>query len=256
MRWATLAMTAATLGLAGCASRRVPMICPPHAVEVDTVVDLAASYPFDLPALGFSLVEPDGKTTAIVREFRPRTDGLTELVERDKTTGETLARVVLSRSASGDVVIHETATPDRNLVTRFDPPMLFLPAGLAPGESVEQTLRVETFTLADPPKPKGAGDGTLTITRAPDRAEAWNHARSWAVLEATLTAHIGPATVETVSVYQLEPMAGTAPGGLRGRSSTREVRVFGLAVERASEVLSGFHGSVNSPEKTESADTP
>ncbi len=252
MRWTALALTAAALGMAGCAAPHAGFTDPPDSVEVDSAVDLRDAYPFDLPPAEFTLINDNGQRMVIVREFRPREDGRTELVERNKTTGEMRSRVVLSRTASGDVVIHETATPARNLLTRFDPPMLFLPATLAPGDRIEQDLRVETFTLDDPPRPKGAGDGTLTIRRAKDQANAWDLTRPWAVIEATLTARIGPATVETISVYSLEP----DPGGLRGRSSVREVRVFGLVVERESEALSGFHGPIHSPGQAESADTP
>ncbi len=251
MRLATLTMLAAA-GLAGCASRPSPMILPSGSIEVGSAVDLARVYPFDLPPLAFTLAETDGTTTAIVREFRPLPDGRTELVERDETTGTVRSRVVLSRTASGDVVIHETATPARDLLTRFDPPMLFLSAGLRPGETIEQPLRVETFTLDDPPKPKGGGDGTLTLTRTPDRAQTPNSKRSWAVLESTLRAKIGPATVETFSVYELEATGGASPGGLRGRVAERTVRVFGLVIERESETLTG----INSPAAAETADTP
>lgn len=253
MRWTALALTAMALGIAGCAPRGVPTtIDPARSLEVDSAVDLAGAYPFDLPPTRFTLVNHEGARIPVVREFRPRAEGRTELVERDETTGEVRSRVVLSRAAGGDVVIHETATPARDLLTRFDPPMLFLPAALAPGETFEQSLRVETFTLDDPPRPKGAGDGTLTITRAPDRAEASNPSRSWAVLESTLTARIGPATVRTHSVYALEPASDARPGscgGLRGRDATRTVRVLGFVVERESETL-------DSPESAETADTP
>jgi hypothetical protein len=213
------------------------MIDPARSVEVDSVVDLARVYPFDLPPTRFRLIDGDGEYIPIVREFRPLADGRTELVERNETTGEVRSRVVLSRTASGDVVIHETATPARNLLTRFDPPMLFLPATLMPGETLEQTLRVETFTLAEPPKPKGAGDGTLTIRRMPDRAEVLYPGRSWAVVKSTLTALIGPATVETNSTYELEPATDASPGGQRGRRVSRKVRVLGFVIESEFETL-------------------
>ncbi len=257
MRWTALAL-AAGLGIAGCAGRHTPMIYrgPMPSVEVASAVDLARAYPFDLPPGRFTLTDADGEYIPIVREFRPLPDGRTELVERNETTGEVRSRVVLSRTASGDVVIHETATPSRDLHTRFDPPMLFLPAGIAPGETIEQTLRVDTFTLDEPPSPKGAGDGTLTIRRASDRAEASNLARSWAVLESTLTARIGPATVETNSTYALEPATDASPGGLRTRSAARTVRVLGFVIEREIETLADPGDPIHSPEGAGSADTP
>jgi hypothetical protein len=255
MRWAIGATVLFFVGVAGCATPHGGLSSPSGWVEVDTAVDLAASYPFDPPPIAFWFVDDEGEATVVQRAFEAREDGLVDLVERYESSGEARTRVALSRLANGDVVIHEIVQHSGDRITRFDPPMLFAPADLLPGETVEQSLRIETFTLDDPPKPNGTGQGSLTLTRAKDRANTSMPDHPWAVLEARLTARVGPATIETVTVYSLEPASATARGGLRERASMRTVRVLGIVLEREREALSELDPRDESTGSVGSADT-
>ncbi|MGP1310685.1 MAG: hypothetical protein ACTS27_10850 [Phycisphaerales bacterium] len=244
------------VALAGCAGPRAPGFVDPaeaRAVEwTGEPIDLAAAYPLDAAPTRYAAGPSSETDDAIRRVFTALHDGRVELTETSAATGELRSRVILSRNGQGDVVIHETARPARDLLTRFDPPMLFAPAGLLPGETVEQTLRVETFTLDDPPKPKGAGEGTHTLTRRADRAMPLEPGDHWAELESRLRVRIGPASVESTSTYLLNAETGTNGPGLRLRRSARTVRVLGFVVEDEAETLR----RVGSPAAGDSADTP
>jgi hypothetical protein len=243
------------LGVAGCATP--PSGLPSGTrgwIEVTGAVDLTAAYPLDLPPTRYSLVGDDGETTTLRREFTRLDDGTVELLERLDSTDEPVSRVVLSRLANGDVVIHEIVRLQDARIMRFEPPMLFAPAGLMPGETIEQSLHIETYGLTDPRR-ASVGKGSLTLTRAKDRANASEPDHPWAVLEARLTARVGPATIETVTVYLLEPASAAERGGLRERASTRTVRVLGIVIERERESLVGLSPRGDSPESTGSADT-
>lgn len=245
MRAAPALCTLSLLTLAGCAdSPRLPDAQTPSAAieSPDAPLDLRRLYPLDPVNDRYTL---DGER-GIVRSFRALTDGRVELTETDAQTRETLGRVVLERTEAGDVVIHESARPARDLLTRFDPPMIFAPADLQPGETIEQSLGVRTFTLDDPPRPKSSGTADHALTRAADMADPAHPDARWAVLESTLRIRLGPAQVESVSRSSLDSR------GLRAREASRVVRVFGLAVERESERLT----RVDSTPSRDSADTP
>lgn len=255
----TVAAMLAIVGLlAGCARRAAPGFPTDetHAVEAPgPPVDLGSTYPLAPGVRRYWLGGPDEPGEWTERAVRALSDGRVELVESTRA-GETLSRVTLSRTPEGSVVIHETARPARNLLTRFDPPLLFAPAGLAPGETAEQTLRVETFTLDDPPRPRGAGTGAHVLTREPDRVSPADPSQRWATLESRLDIRFGAARVRTVSRYLLDAPPGA---GLRERAAVRTVRVLGVTVEEEHERLSRFSTSdppVDSPRSAEPADSP
>jgi len=197
------------------------------------LVDLARAYPLDPRTEAY--VDADGRP--VERAFRSLGAGRAELLET--VEGEAPTRVMLSRTPEGDVVIHETARPSRNLLTRFEPPLLFLKASMAPGETVEQRVRVETLTLDDPPGPRDRGEGVLTLTRLADRTPTGRDGAggAWATLDAVLTLRLGPATVRSETRTTLDEPSGASPGGLRSRDAARTVRVFGLVVERERDAL-------------------
>lgn len=204
-------------------------------------VTLADIYPLSLDPAAF--VDQDGRSVA--REFR-RSDGDgVELVESLVESGAVVSRVALGRVRDGGVVIHETVRAERDLRTRFDPPMVFAPTGLSPGESLEQTLRVETFGLDDPERSTGQGTGVHTLTRLDDAFAPGE--TPVAVFRSSLELRIGPALVSTTTEYALSPGIG-----LVRRASVRSVRVFGLVVERESESLR----REDSPSSGDSADSP
>lgn len=208
---------------------------PRGAVALDDI------YPLLRDRTGFV----DGRGRRVVREFRPAGPGRFELLEILDDSRETLSRVALSRSDDGGVVVHETVRTERGLRTRFDPPMVFTPAALSPGETLVQSLRVETFGLDDPERSTGDGEGEHTLTRLED-AIAPDGTRV-AVFRSSIELRLGPAFVSTTTEYALSPGRG-----LVRRASVRSVRVFGLVVERESESLR----LEDSPSSGDSADRP
>jgi hypothetical protein len=207
----------------------------------DGVISLDNVYPFTVEPATF--VDQDGRS--VVREFRRPGADRVELVESLVESGTVVSRVTLGRSGDGGVVIHETVRAGRDLRTRFDPPMVFAPAGLAPGESLEQSLRVETFGLDDPERSTGQGEGVHTLSRLDDAFTPGGAAVT--VFRSSLELRIGPALVSTTTEYALSPGVG-----LVRRASVRSVRVLGLVVERESETLR----REDSPWSGDSADTP
>lgn len=227
----------------GCASS------PPDAVEERgglaassgwSPIDLALAYPLDASAREYEIVEGGDSGATLRREFVARSDGLTELREVNARTGETLSIVTLSRDERGSVVVHETVRPRRDLITRFDPPLLFAPAGLAPGQTVTQSLSVTTHTIADPSRTRDRGEGSLELTRGEDLIAEGERA-PFATLTATLRLRLGVASVESVTVTTLGVgdlgPADPSRRGLRSRDSSRTVRVLGLVVEREREAI-------------------
>lgn len=205
-------------------------------------ISLPAAYPLDAPERTYRVDQgPDaGKT--LRREFIRRDDGLTELRETLAESGETVAIVVLSIDDRGGVVVHETGRPRRDLLTRFDPPMLFAPSSLAPGETTTQTLRVTTHPMSDPSRVRDRGEGTLELTREEDRVEIGRESAPFATVTSTLRLRLGVASIESVSVYSLalpgtSDAGGPARAGLLARSSARTVRVFGIVAEREEESI-------------------
>lgn len=236
---ATLAIGTALLG--GCApDARVDLDLARPSVSQDALA-LDNLYPFTLART----LHIDQDDRAIAREFHQAGHDRVDLVETLVESGEVVSRVLLSREGDGSVVIHETVRTRRDLATRFDPPMVFAPVGLAPGESLEQSIKVETFGLDDPQRSTGRGEGGHTLTRLDD-ASTPDGIRV-AVFRSSLELRIGPASVSTTTEYALAPGAGLAE-----RASVRSVRVLGLVVERESESLR----REDSPSSGDSADTP
>lgn len=83
-------------------------------------IGLPDAYPLNAAERVYCIDDGPDAGGTLRREFIQREDGLTELRETLVDTGETVAIVVLSRNAQGDVVVHETGRPRRDLLTRFD----------------------------------------------------------------------------------------------------------------------------------------
>lgn len=240
----SLVLAAATC-LVGCA--RGPLVVesvrPVDAVDsAHAPILLPDAYPLDAPERTYVVERGPDAGKSLRRAFTRRDDGLIELRETLLETGEVVAIVVLSTDEAGGVVVHETGRPRRDLLTRFDPPMLFAPHGLAPGESTTQTLRVTTHPMSDPSRVRDRGEGTLELSRAEDRVEVGGEGVAFATITSTLRLRLGIASVESVSVYSLSERGssdagGSALAGLRARSSAREVRVFGIVAEREEESI-------------------
>ncbi len=105
-------------------------------------------------------------------------------------------------TADGSVALAESVNHGESVVVVFEPPMVVAPAGLTPGESFTQQVRMSVYPIgSDRQTPQTAGDATQEVTYVGDERirtpapgpedGAWpsRHLRS------VLTVQLGPAQV-------------------------------------------------------------
>jgi hypothetical protein len=67
-----------------------------------------------------------------------------------------------SVDSKGNIIVTSTVNHEHGVVTRFDPPMTAIKAGVAPGDKITQTVDVKVYDLSNPDRETYSG--TLDIT--------------------------------------------------------------------------------------------
>ncbi len=191
----------------------------------------------DVAARTVSLsLDPDEDETQIaerVRETEPAADGWTRwTVTRRVLVGtppaEDPARgsvLHLALTDTGQVVLERQIEAADGVTTTFTPPMVVLPASLAPGETFEQSLAMRSVLTDRPERERGSGPATQTTTLA-----AWERIATpageflAARINAVLRAKLGPASVTSTSTTWYAPGLGIV-------AETRHEEVFVLGVK-------------------------
>jgi hypothetical protein len=214
----------------------LPLTAQDRALATQPLPARAAA--MDVPARTVSLpLDPDLDATQIaerVREARPGDDGwirwtVTRRVlagtppTEDPTGGSVLH---LALTDTGDVVLEKQIEAADGVTTTFTPPMIILPASLAPGQTFEQAFAMRSVLTDRPDRERGSGPATQTTTLA-----AWERIATpagehlAARIEAVLRAKLGPASVTSTSTTWY------APGlGILAETRREEVTVMGLKI--------------------------
>ena len=192
-------------------------------------IDVAGAYSLHLPSKRYRLGSLYEHGEWISREFESVGNGRVELVE-SRDTGAVLSRVVLSRTEAGDVVIHETSRPARNLLTRFEPPMLFAPASIRASSGALSTQATVTVT----PVPVATvsvspASPTLAVGATQQLSATARDADGNALTGRTITWQSAGSSVATVSASGLVTAQGqgnvTITATVEGASGSASVTV-------------------------------
>lgn len=135
------------------------------------------------------------------------------------------------RTPEGDAALASTVEQKDQVVTRFDPPLLALPAALAVGARRTQDLYVRVFPIASPERVQSQGKATLTLTcEAIERVRVPAGEFDAARVESVLRIDLGTAkvTVTTTLWY-------AAGVGLVAERHREKVTVFGVVIRQKAE---------------------
>lgn len=214
----------------------LPLTAQDRALATQPLPARAAA--MDVPARTVSLpLDPDRDATQIaerIREARPGDDGWIRwtvtrrvLTGKPPTVDPTGGSVLhLALTDTGDVVLEKQIEAADGVTTTFTPPMIILPASLAPGQTFEQAFAMRSVLTDRPDRERGSGPATQTTTLA-----AWERIATpagehlAARIEAVLRAKLGPASVTSTSTTWY------APGlGILAETRREEVTVMGLKI--------------------------
>ena len=183
----------------------------------------------DEAALSLIYDDADGEKITIKR-CEPDHDGLIELSRH--RAGETAPfRIDRVRwQHDGSIVLIETETRGEKVLSRYDPPLILMPARLAPNEPHVQQVHLTVHPLKNPKRISHQGPAENTLLYAGrQRIRTQSGAFEAARVEAKFTANLGLAQVnnETISLY--------APSvGLVAERGTEQAKTFGIAVKNDS----------------------
>ncbi len=228
---AVSAMALALSLLPGCTGKATPpgdsifgMAAKPATVALSAAIVL----PDDAP---LSLTYDDADSQKItIKRSDPDHEGLIEL-SRQKASETKPFRIDRVRwQHDGSIVLIETETRDEQVLSRYDPPLVLMPARLAPNEPHVQQVHLTVHPLKNPKRisHQGPAENTLLYVgkqRIRTQAGAFEAAR----VESRFTANLGLAQVdnETISLY-----APTV--GLVAERGTEQAKTFGIAVKNDS----------------------
>jgi len=169
-------------------------------------------------------------------------------------------------AADGSVALAESVNYGESVVVVFEPPMTVTPAGLTPGETFTQQVRMSVYPIgSDRQKPQTAGDATQEVayvgderirTPAPGPEDgAWpsRHLRS------VLTVQLGPAQVRNelhqwlvdgVGIVSEQRHEVTSFAGVPVRNNLERWALAGAAGDVAR------NGGIRTPDTPDPARTP
>jgi len=113
--------------------------------------------------------QAEAPTTWRIERGPAEGDGRVRWEERRYAEGELVRIDRLQRLESGELQLLETVTKGRAVISRYDPPMIILPATLEPGETLSQDVRVTVHPESDPEQVQNRGDATNTIEYVADQ---------------------------------------------------------------------------------------
>ncbi|MEM1166856.1 MAG: hypothetical protein AAGI30_11265 [Planctomycetota bacterium] len=141
-------------------------------------------------------------------------------------------RLLIARE-DGSVVVPRMHNTSRRLITIFDPPILFLPGPLEPGQRIEQEVELTVRPASEPDRIEREGTGTLTIESVGQQEVTIDgQTERISLIRTTFESDFGVARVQR----QTEWWIGRRDGLIAVRED-EEVRVLGFVSERNRSLL-------------------
>lgn len=122
---------------------------------------------------------------------------------------------------SGAVVLLESLNPGDKVVSRYQPPMVLLPAQLAPGETADQRFEITVHPVSNPAAVSNRGKATHTLTL--EGRGALPSVGAALVVRAELAIELSGANVKRITESWYA--RGT---GLVAERFSEEIRILGL----------------------------
>lgn len=142
-------------------------------------------------------------------------------------SGDLQSSLEVGPGEGGGLASPTSTNIDRGVVSRFQPPMVVLPATLTKGEGKPQQIRVMVSDADRPGRIKHRGSGTNTVELAGESSiEAGGRTIKCIVVRTIFDATFGPADVYRVSHQWFE-----IGKGLVAEYAHEEVRTFGIQTE-------------------------
>lgn len=174
----------------------------------------------------------DAPDALLIRAASPAVDrpGWT-ILTTDARSGEAISTDTLGFNAEGDVVLTSTITHRERVLTTFDPPLLLLPASIAPGESRTQSVTLTVHPLSRPDDIQDQGPATQTLTLAADQTVNTPAPIPAAVIRVVFTVRLNAATVNRTT-EQWFALTGPRLAGPIAERSDERVTALGFQVRR------------------------
>lgn len=214
--------------LAACAPHKpipvanlAPASSPLHAADV---------FPNHPQSKHYAAVEPGAPF--ILRTLTPTPDGGLDVHSRIFTAGSDPTRdtpiedriLRLSRAPDGAILLISSAEADRT--TLFEPPLIYMPTLLAPGQTFESATDARVVNAAG--RQQSSGRATRRLTYAGDQATP----DAPRILQGQLELALFPARVLTNTTFWV------TPEGIIREAQRTDIRIFGLPAEsRRHDVL-------------------
>ena len=139
----------------------------------------------------------------------------------------------LERDARGNLIVTKMPNRERDVVTRFDPPLIHARPETTRAEERSQDVKMLVADYEDPDDIDRRGSSTNTITYLGDATTTMNGETVTAMLvRTTLVSTFGPAKVNRTTDRWFVP-----DRGLVGESYTETVRVFGVVSEEREQEI-------------------
>lgn len=177
----------------------------------------------------------EGKDTkTVIRTLQQDQDGNVRLTVRDEATEALILDTILVRDDDGQIGIR--STDSNGIASVFQPPALFLPPELKPGDLIEEAFQVDSKGARIP---DGSGNGTVQLRGLGlQRIETGRGIVDAFVIESVMSFGIGPAQIVLEQRAWFDPVPSGK--GLVAEEGKDMVRVFGIgfyAETRASRIL-------------------
>ncbi|TVQ30490.1 MAG: hypothetical protein EA376_12640 [Phycisphaeraceae bacterium] len=133
----------------------------------------------------------------------------------------------------GSIVLLETHNIDRDVISRFDPPLIILPSELKPDDPHEQKLTMTLHPPSTPDRERDRGDARNTITLvASQRLETGDGGFDALRIEAVLEADLRAAKVLNKTDTWIVPETGMV-----AERYNEEARAFGIVVSSRTHLM-------------------
>lgn len=109
---------------------------------------------------------PDAGGVIVVERFPGVADIAGVWVETHRTDSATVPFLeeTFVRASGGGVALVESINRIEGVISKFDPPLIVMPASLAPGSTFKQTLTLTVHPIRSPDKVQDRGEATQEVT--------------------------------------------------------------------------------------------